>query len=158
MSELTKKDPVLSIRDIDITFGRGRKAFTAVQGASFDIFEGETVSLVGESGSGKTTIGRAIVRINPLSHGSIIFKNRLINGKVSAEEAAHYTEKLKEELEVAKKEFDETFKGVSLQAIKDEYKAKIDALENSGSADKDERIQVLNKELREKVHQYNYYS
>ena len=155
MSELAKKDPVLSIRDIDITFGRGRKAFTAVQGASFDIFEGETVSLVGESGSGKTTIGRAIVRINPLSHGSIIFKNRLINGKVSAEEAAHYTEKLKEELEVAKKEFDDTFKGVSLQAIKDEYKAKIDALENSGSADKDERIQVLNKELREKVHQYN---
>ena len=158
MSKEIQKDPVLSIRDIDITFGRGRKAFTAVKGASFDIYEGETVSLVGESGSGKTTIGRAIVRINPLSNGSIIFKNRLINGKVSSEEAKIYIEKLKVELEEAKKEFNDEFKGVSLQSIKDEYKKKIDEIEQSGSADKNERIQVLEKELREKTHRYNEYT
>ena len=43
----------------------------------------ETFSLVGESGSGKTTIGRAIVRLNPTSSGDIYFKGQKINGKIS---------------------------------------------------------------------------
>jgi oligopeptide transport system ATP-binding protein len=38
---------------------------------------------VGESGSGKTTIGRAIVRINPCRKGEIIFKGTKISGLVS---------------------------------------------------------------------------
>ena len=41
--------------------------------------------LVGESGSGKTTIGRAIVRINPVSTGQIRYKGRQISGKISKE-------------------------------------------------------------------------
>ncbi len=85
------KDPILSIRNIDITFGRGRKMFKAVSDASFDIYKGETVSLVGESGSGKTTIGRAIVRINPCSAGAIYYKGTRISGKlkVNKENLAH---------------------------------------------------------------------
>ena len=78
------KDPVLSIRHIDITFGAGRKIFKAVSDANFDIYKGETVSLVGESGSGKTTIGRAIVRINPCSAGAIYYKGARISGKIKA--------------------------------------------------------------------------
>ncbi len=39
-------------------------------------YRGETFSLVGESGSGKTTIGRAIIRINPTSKGEIIFNGK----------------------------------------------------------------------------------
>ena len=79
------KDPVLSIRHVDITFGSGRKVFKAVSDASFDIYKGETVSLVGESGSGKTTIGRAIVRINPCSAGAIYFKGNKISGKIKVD-------------------------------------------------------------------------
>ncbi len=75
-------DPILSIRHVDITFGRGRKEFKAVSDANFDIFKGETVSLVGESGSGKTTIGRAIVRINTCSDGAIYYKGNRISGKM----------------------------------------------------------------------------
>ena len=57
----------------------------AVHGVSFDIYKGETFGLVGESGSGKTTIGRAIIRINPMSAGEVIYKGEKINGKISRE-------------------------------------------------------------------------
>ena len=87
-------DPVLSIRHIDITFGSGRKLFKAVSDASFDIAKGETVSLVGESGSGKTTIGRAIVRINPCSAGAIYYKGRKISGKLPHGESRQLVRKL----------------------------------------------------------------
>lgn len=78
--------PIISIQNIDITFGRGRKLFKAVSDVSFDIYPGETFSLVGESGSGKTTIGRAIVRINPLAAGAIYYNGKRISGKISYKE------------------------------------------------------------------------
>ncbi len=78
-----KREVLLQVRDMEVTFGRGRKKFVAVRGVSFDIFKGETFGLVGESGSGKTTIGRAIIRINPISAGEVIFKGQRINGKIS---------------------------------------------------------------------------
>ena len=77
------KEVLLSIQDIDITFGNGDNAVKAVQDASFDIYKGETFSLVGESGSGKTTIGRAVIRVNPLSKGKILYKGVPISGKIS---------------------------------------------------------------------------
>ncbi len=77
------KEVILSVKNLDITFGRGKKAFKAIKDVSFDIYKGETVSLVGESGSGKTTIGRAIVRINPCAAGSIEYKGQKISGKMS---------------------------------------------------------------------------
>lgn len=77
------REVVLEVDGIDITFGSGKHVFKAVSNASFDIYKGETFSLVGESGSGKTTIGRAIVRINPLSKGEIRFKGKRISGKLS---------------------------------------------------------------------------
>lgn len=79
-----KREVLLQVRDMEVTFGRGRKKFVAVRGVSFDIFKGETFGLVGESGSGKTTIGRAIIRINPISAGEVIFKGQRINGKSAA--------------------------------------------------------------------------
>ena len=79
------KEVVLSIRNLDVVFGRGKNAFKAVDNVSFDIYKGETVSLVGESGSGKTTIGRAIVRINPCSAGEILYRGERISGKISKE-------------------------------------------------------------------------
>jgi len=67
---------------VDITFGKGDDAVRAVQDASFDIYKGETFSLVGESGSGKTTIGRAVIRVNPLAGGEIDYKGVRISGKI----------------------------------------------------------------------------
>ncbi len=76
------REILLSLKNIDITFGKGENAVRAVQDASFDIYKGETFSLVGESGSGKTTIGRAVIRVNPLAAGEIDYKGVRISGKI----------------------------------------------------------------------------
>lgn len=76
------REILLSLKNVDISFGKGDKAVKAVRNASFDIYKGETFSLVGESGSGKTTIGRAVIRVNPLSAGEIQYKGVKISGKI----------------------------------------------------------------------------
>lgn len=80
-----KKEVLLSVKDMEVTFGGKKNKFVAVKGVSFDIYKGETFGLVGESGSGKTTIGRAIIRINPTSAGEVVFKGKKINGKIDKE-------------------------------------------------------------------------
>ncbi len=77
------REILLSLKNVDITFGKGDSAVRAVKNASFDIYKGETFSLVGESGSGKTTIGRAVIRVNPCAAGEIQYKGVRISGKTS---------------------------------------------------------------------------
>ena len=77
------REILLSLKNVDITFGKGDNAVRAVKNASFDIYKGETFSLVGESGSGKTTIGRAVIRVNPCAAGEIQYKGVRISGKTS---------------------------------------------------------------------------
>ena len=52
----------------------------AVDGISFSIPEGATVGLVGESGSGKSTTGKAIIRLAPITEGSISFRGVDLGG------------------------------------------------------------------------------
>ncbi len=78
------REILLSLKNVDITFGKGDTAVRAVKNATFDIYKGETFSLVGESGSGKTTIGRAVIRVNPLAAGEIDYKGVKISGKIPA--------------------------------------------------------------------------
>ncbi|HKI93593.1 MAG TPA: ATP-binding cassette domain-containing protein [Gaiellaceae bacterium] len=51
----------------------GSKQITAVSDVSLDVEPGQVLSLIGESGSGKTTIGRMILRLTPVSAGTITF-------------------------------------------------------------------------------------
>ncbi|MDQ0371881.1 ABC transporter ATP-binding protein [Cellulomonas humilata] len=64
---------VLEAKQMVIEYpGRRRTpAFRAVDGVDLTIRAGEVVGLVGESGSGKTTIGRAIVGLQPVTGGSL---------------------------------------------------------------------------------------
>jgi peptide/nickel transport system ATP-binding protein len=49
----------------------GGKDLVAVRDVSFDVKPGEVISLIGESGSGKTTVGKMILKLIDISHGSI---------------------------------------------------------------------------------------
>ena len=86
--EKDNREVLLDVKHLEVTFNNSRKnkGFRAVKNANFQIYKGETFGLVGESGSGKTTIGRSIMRLNPISDGEIWFEGKRIDGKISKEE------------------------------------------------------------------------
>ncbi|MGX8014271.1 ABC transporter ATP-binding protein (plasmid) [Mesorhizobium sp. ORM8.1] len=73
------EQPVLSVRNLTKHFplpsgmlsSRKASAIHAVDGVSFDIGRGETLSIVGESGCGKSTVGRAILRLTVPTSGEV---------------------------------------------------------------------------------------
>jgi branched-chain amino acid transport system ATP-binding protein len=73
------RQPVLSVKDLKVNYG----AIEAVKGISFEIYEGEIVSLIGANGAGKTTTLRAVSSLLP-SKGEI-----LLNGSPTSKIAAY---------------------------------------------------------------------
>ncbi|MBN7758502.1 ABC transporter ATP-binding protein [Nitratireductor aquimarinus] len=59
------EQPLLSIRDLSVSFTQGAQETLAVDHISFDIGRGETVALVGESGSGKSVSALSVLRLLP---------------------------------------------------------------------------------------------
>jgi oligopeptide transport system ATP-binding protein len=88
------REKLLEVNNLSVTFGRGRRKFEAVKGVTFHVFRGETFGVVGESGSGKTTIGRAIVRVHPVSGGEIKFNGKTISGKLTHDDDLAITRKI----------------------------------------------------------------
>ena len=91
---MPSNEVLLDVKNMSVEFGSRRKRFRAVDDVSFHIFKGETFGLVGESGSGKTTIGRSIIRINPIKEGEVLFKGERINGVIPRERDRMVTHKI----------------------------------------------------------------
>src|SRR5579859_758514 len=73
------RDPVLSIRDLSVVYDTSTGPVRAVEGASFDLYPGESIALIGESGSGKTTLGLGLLRLLPRSakaDGQVVYRGR----------------------------------------------------------------------------------
>ena len=79
-----KKEQVLSVRDLDITFKTTAGPVHAIRGVNIDLYKGETVALVGESGSGKSVTMKAAMGIlaknATVNSGSIRFSYHHANG------------------------------------------------------------------------------
>ena len=78
--------PILDVRNIKKHFPVGSQTWLgskqrvyAVDGVSFSIARGETLSLVGESGCGKSTVGKAILRLFDLTDGEIYLDGQRID-------------------------------------------------------------------------------
>ncbi|WP_134496455.1 ABC transporter ATP-binding protein [Microvirga pakistanensis] len=71
--------PLLSVRDLSIAFGKGPGAFRAVKNVSFDVQPGKTLAIVGESGSGKSVTCLGIMRLTDYSAGHIASGNVLLH-------------------------------------------------------------------------------
>src|SRR4051794_15079090 len=61
-------------------FSRKSNWVYAVDGVSFEVERGETLSLVGESGCGKSTVGRAILRLFDITGGQVVLDGQRIDG------------------------------------------------------------------------------
>lgn len=79
-----EQSPILSLRNVAISYKTRQRDIQAVRDVSFDIFRGENLGLVGESGCGKSTVAFSIVnflgRNGKITHGDIFFKDeQLLN-------------------------------------------------------------------------------
>ena len=66
----------VSVRNVDVVFGEGESAVTALSGVSVDIAAGSLVTMLGPSGCGKSTLLRAIADLVPVSAGAITVLGR----------------------------------------------------------------------------------
>ncbi|MEN6394534.1 MAG: ABC transporter ATP-binding protein [Anaerolineaceae bacterium] len=79
-----EQSPILSLRNVAISYKTRQRDIQAVRDVSFDIIRGENLGLVGESGCGKSTVAFSIVnflgRNGKITHGDIFFKGeQLLN-------------------------------------------------------------------------------
>jgi len=72
-------DPVLEVREVKKSYGRGESRFDALKGVSLVIPQGEAVAIIGKSGSGKSTLMHLLALLDTPNSGSIS-----VDGKNSA--------------------------------------------------------------------------
>ena len=66
-----RSTPILSVRDLHKTYGRGPSRFDALRGISLDIREGESIAIIGKSGSGKSTLMHVLALLDQPSEGTV---------------------------------------------------------------------------------------
>ncbi|WP_030669176.1 ABC transporter ATP-binding protein [Streptomyces cellulosae] len=77
-------EPILQVRDLvkhfpltqGILFRKQIGAVKAVDGVSFDLYQGETLGIVGESGCGKSTVAKLLMNLEQVTAGEIFYKGQ----------------------------------------------------------------------------------
>ncbi|MFW9945553.1 MAG: ABC transporter ATP-binding protein [Candidatus Odinarchaeota archaeon] len=94
----SSRNIILSVRDLKTyypiyggLFKRRIADVKAVDGVSFNMYEGETLGIVGESGCGKTTIGNTILNLVKPTDGEIIYRNKklILSKKLHKKQMKH---------------------------------------------------------------------
>lgn len=67
----TSAAPMISVRDVHKSYGRGSGRFDALKGVSLDIADGESIAIIGKSGSGKSTLMHLMALMDEPSAGAI---------------------------------------------------------------------------------------
>src|SRR4249919_1691733 len=78
---LDVRSPLLSVKDLQAWYGESH----ILHGVSFDVHQGEVVTLLGRNGAGKTTTLKSIMGIVGQRAGSVCFDNRELIGRASNE-------------------------------------------------------------------------
>lgn len=83
-------DPILDVRDLSVSYPLRRGPLAMLQGrpgrlsaviaASFTLGAGQTLAIVGESGSGKSSLGRALLGLEPMVSGEVRFRGQTVTG------------------------------------------------------------------------------
>ena len=88
--------PLFEIKNVTIQYptkhniiGKVTESYTAINNINFTIYRNEILGLVGESGCGKTTIGRALLQLQPITNGKICYQNKNIKTFTLFEKAAY---------------------------------------------------------------------
>ena len=84
LSKITRKDIVMSVRNIKKVFVEGGQPLKVLNGGGFDLYRGEIVALVGQSGSGKTTLLQCVGLLDKPTSGDI-FINGMPIDKINEE-------------------------------------------------------------------------
>ncbi|PCF37443.1 ABC transporter ATP-binding protein [Staphylococcus delphini] len=72
---MNEKEVLVEVKNLKQYFNQGkRNEVRAIEDISFKIFKGETFGLVGESGSGKSTTGKAIIKLNDVTDGQVLYE------------------------------------------------------------------------------------
>ena len=81
-------EPVISVRDLTVSFASEAGTVRAVRGMNFDLYPGKTLGIVGESGSGKSVTALSLIGLlddNAKVTGSIIMNGEELIGKTDEE-------------------------------------------------------------------------
>ena len=89
---MVERSKVLQVKALKKTFDVGHKQWLrAVDGVSFDLYEGETLGLVGESGCGKSTTGRTIIRLYKASSGEVLLDGKDVQAYKSKRDMSKFS-------------------------------------------------------------------